>query len=141
MHFIRIFPWHQNSAELQLSTGTILVPYNIQLIKGKIGKVMKSKYRAPNYCEFRGLLKTGAIWICMNIENHYPPADGLWSHLNQTRDEDLNGNVDVADVFSKLKFVYMFEGAQSFQDIISNNYNFQSLWNVKVSESANKEAF
>ena len=42
---------------------------------------MSDKREKLKFNEFKNLVRGGAIWVIMNIENDYPPADGLWFHL------------------------------------------------------------
>lgn len=84
--------------------------------------------------EFRQLLIAGAVWVAMNIENHFDPSDGLWSHLRKFRKENSTINPSVDKVWSSLKYVYLKEGLEGMMGIISGNYDFDFLWLSEIND-------
>ena len=87
--------------------------------------------------EFRQLLIAGAVWAAMNIENHFDPSDGLWSHLRRFRNENCVVNPGIEKVWSSLKYVYLKEGLEGLMSIISGNYDFDFLWLSEIKDFQN----
>jgi hypothetical protein len=102
---------------------------------------MKGKDEKINLRDFRLLMRAGATWISMNIDNDLPPAEDLWFHLEETKDEDCLAKPDVSKVFFVLKFIFMFEGPQALRQIMSGSYESQKLLKLKVDETGSRESF
>ncbi|WP_335989182.1 hypothetical protein [Pseudoalteromonas sp. CH_XMU1449-3] len=84
--------------------------------------------------EFRQLLIAGAVWVSMNVENHFDPSDGLRSHLRNFSKENCLVNPGIEKVWSSLKYVYLKEGLEGLMNIISGNYDFDFLWLSEIKD-------
>ncbi|MGB1200729.1 MAG: hypothetical protein ACPG5R_04135 [Cognaticolwellia aestuarii] len=94
-----------------------------------------------SFRDFKLLLKAGATWVFMNIENGYQAADGLWAHLCQIQEEDCLTEKSVSQAYFAIRFVYLFEGKDAIISIVTGSYSYQSLWKLKVDETGSTESF
>mgnify|MGYP000265303626 CR=1 FL=1 len=88
--------------------------------------------------EFISLLKGGAIWIIMNVENNYEAADGVWFHLKQLRNDNCQTKPSVDKAWLSLKYVYLKEGIDGLINIVESNYDFVYLYKSKIGSFHNQ---
>ncbi len=91
--------------------------------------------------EFKILLKAGAIWVVMNVENDYPPADGLWFHLKQMRTENCKTKQSIDKVWGALKSTYLERNVGGLYEIISGDFDFETVRITREDEHKSRLTF
>lgn len=84
--------------------------------------------------ELISLVKGGAIWIIMNVENNYDAADGVWFHLKQLRNENCHTKPSVDKAWLSLKYVYITAGVEGMEQILNNSYDLDLLLKQEISD-------
>ncbi len=102
---------------------------------------MSDKREKLKFNEFKNLVRGGAIWVIMNIENDYPPADGLWFHLKKLRREDCKTKQSVDKVWAAIKHIYLTGHIEDLYAVVSGKYDFQYLWEHKFIDTESRLTF